>query len=299
MGTTWKVIAIAPGARSERLRRETADLLETLEAKCSHYREESEISRFNRAAAHVAVPVSAETAQLVSHGERMRETSRGAFDIRVARAVAARGFGPDALAAETQARRKTPGTITVGTDPPSLTKDDSALAVDLSAFAKGHAVDRVAALLDQHGVHHYLVEIGGELRAKGTKPDGEPWSVGVEAPNPDGRVLHLGVTLDNEAIASSGNYRLFHRQDDGRLESHLVDPRGREDQAETVFRSVSVILPEAMHADAWATTLFVLGGSEGPRLARELEIPACFLRLTNDGGVEEQMVAGFDRRVFR
>jgi thiamine biosynthesis lipoprotein len=299
MGTSWKVLALAPDTKRAHLLEEITTLLEGLEAELSHYRDDSGISRFNRAGAGVSVPVAAETAKLVLYGERMRGISGGAFDIRVARAVADRGFGPEALATGEPDRNRPTGTLTVGTDPPSLTKDESGLAIDLSAFAKGHAVDRVAALLDAEGVHDYLVEIGGELKAKGLKTGGEPWSVGIEVPSPDGHAVHLGVTLRDESIASSGNYRLFRDRDGAQRVSHLVDPRRPDAQDDPAFRSVSVILPEAMHADAWATALFVLGEVEGPRVAREHQIPACFLRLDSDGEVRERLVAGFAQRVFR
>lgn len=299
MGTSWKVMAVAPDADSDALQREIAELLENLESLFSHYREDSEVSRFNQAEAQLTVPVSTETARLVTFGEQMRRDTAGAFDIRVARTVARRGFGPEALATPDRAPHEPAGSLTVTVDPPALRKDDSSLAIDLSAFAKGHAVDRVAGLLEARGIHHYLVEIGGELKARGTKSAGQPWSVGIEVPRPGGRTLHLGVTLANQAIATSGNYRLFDKAGNGRIQSHLVDPRNPADPPATLFRSVSVLLPDAMSADAWATALFVLGETDGAALAREREIPACFLQLTDDGQVKETLVAGFAQCTFR
>lgn len=299
MGTSWKVIASAPKADATALQGEISERLEDLEKRVSHYRDDSEITRFNDAKADLVIQVSDETAMLVSFAEEMRRISGGAFDIRIARRVASRGFGPPSLAVNHSGELSPGGTITMGSDPPTLSKSDSALTIDLSAFAKGYAVDRVAALLDGRGIEDYLVEIGGELKAKGFKAEKTAWSVGVEAPNPLGSTLHLALRLNNEAVASSGNYRLFREQDNGDLQSHLVDPRSHDDPPDRGFRSVSVILPDAMSADAWATTLFVMGDAEGAQLARENQIPVCFLRLDRKGKVVERCVAGFEQSISR
>lgn len=299
MGTSWKIAVIAPHAEPEILRHDITELLEDLESKFSHYRNDSEISRFNQAPAGAAIEVSRETVMLVSFAEEMRKTSAGAFDIRIARAVARDGFGPDSLAGHAQTQPIVNGTVVVTPDPPTLTKSHPDLAIDLSAFAKGYAVDRVADLLDENDIPHYLVEIGGELKAKGVTARGRPWTVGIESPIPGGRMLHLGVSLDNMAIATSGNYRLYRKLADGGLRSHLIDPRHDEPQRQARFRSVSVMLSNAMNADAWATALFVLGETRGKLLAEQEHIPACFLRIDKNGDIVETFAAGFGQSVFQ
>ena len=297
MGTAWRVVVV--GADAPGLQSATGSLLEELEGRFSHWRRDSEISRFNRAPVGVAVPVSAETVHLVHLGEEVRKASRGAFDIRVGSVVAGRGFGPEFLAPENgeAAPLALPEeALEVRSAPPALLKSVSPLAVDLSAYAKGHAVDRLAALLEERGLRNYLVEIGGELRACGTNADREAWTIGLERPDPSRRAIHLRVELNDEAIATSGNYLRFRREQDGRIRSHLVDPRTTNGTG-AVFRGVSVIHAETVMADAWATALFVLGEGEGLRLAEREGLAACFFRLTGDGEVVRSMTPSFRRRV--
>lgn len=283
---------------------EITGLLEEIEAKLSHWRESSEVSRFNKAPAKTEVPVSRETAELVAFGEEIRRISGGAFDIRVAKEVAARGFGPSALDRIDRGEASV-SEIRVQMDPPkdpqkntaSLMKDKAGTAMDLSAYVKGYAVDRIGVLLDKKGVTNYLIEVGGELKARGINKKGKPWVVGVEVPKPHVSSLHLRVQLENEAIATSGNYRLFRNTPSGEIRSHLVDPRDHS-SSEVVFRSVSVIHQNAMAADAWATALFVLGEKEGLQLAEKRGLPVCFLRLDPNGEVVSRTTGGFDERLM-
>lgn len=299
MGTTWQVTVAAPlsaGGRDQ-LKSAIADRLEEIEAKMSHWREDSEVSRFNRSPAGEAVPVSEETARVVAFAQEVRAQSGGAFDVTVARIVAAGGFGPDALVPGVDDVLRAGGEhLRVSLDPPSLEAGDPNVAIDLSGVAKGYAVDQAAALLESAGHRDFLIEVGGELRAKGRRPGGDPWMVGIEAPDPAERRIQIRIALTDESIATSGNYRLFREGKKGDLESHLVDPRTGE-TAGKPFRSVSVIHAEAMTADAWATALFVLGEEKGLATAEELGIAVCFLKLREDGAVEEKMTAGFEARV--
>ncbi len=297
MGTTWRVVLRSAEVDAKALQTGTSALLEELESKLSHWRADSEVSRFNRAGAGVPVPVSAETARVVLFGEEMRAASGGAFDIRVAGRVAARGFGPKALVRDAPAPDAPGGSITVHLTPPSLTKSKAGLVIDLSAYAKGHAVDRIAGFLEGKNIQHYLVEVGGEIKARGANAKGKPWSAGVEAPVPERREIHLLVRLKNEAIATSGNYRIFRKEVDGSIQSHLVDPR-EGGTGEPAFRSVSVIASETMNADAWATALYVLGEVAGLQMAKERGLAVCFLRVSDGGEVEEKMTAGFRERVI-
>lgn len=276
MGTTWRVTVASDVSQAEvdALGRAAGNLIEELEARFSHWRADSEVSRLNAAGTGEQAEVSSETRELIALAEEIGEASGGAFDIRVGKEVSGRGFGPERPAG-------------------------GGAAFDLSGIAKGHAVDRVAELLDSRGHENYLVEIGGELKARGVNDRGDAWTVGVEAPDPDGRVLHLRVRLVNAAIATSGNYRLYREGKGGKIYSHIVDPRGGgKAPGQRAFRSVSVIHESAATADAWATALFVLGETEGLRKAEAVGIAACFLRLEDEGEVSESMTAGFRKRLL-
>ncbi len=149
----------------------------------------------------------------------------------------------------------------------SVQKRPPDLEIDLSAIAKGYAVDRVSELLHAAGHRDFLVEVGGELRASGERPGGGPWRVAIERPEPGARVIHAVAPLADQALATSGDYRNF-RVEAGERRSHLVDPR-RGAPISGALASVSVMHESAMWADAWATALMVLGPEAGLRLAEQ------------------------------
>jgi thiamine biosynthesis lipoprotein len=145
----------------------------------------------------------------------------------------------------------------------------------LCAIAKGYGVDRVAMVLDRQGIHDYLVEIGGELRARGTTAAGRPWQVGIERPVEGKHVLGEIVALENRAIATSGTTEDFFEQD-GRHYSHIIDPKtGRP--VEHPAMAVSVVADTTMEADASATALVVLGSERGYSLAQARGLAALFV----------------------
>ena len=162
------------------------------------------------------------------------------------------------------------------------------VALDLSAIAKGYAVDHLAALLAARGIDHYLVEVGGELRGQGCKPDGSPWWVALETPAdaPPGAALPETVlALDGLAVASSGDYRRHADYDAGRV-AHSLDPRSGMPLANGIAM-LSVVHASAMQADAWSTALGVLGVGDGLRMARQRGLAARFLQRLDDGGFRE------------
>jgi thiamine biosynthesis lipoprotein len=149
------------------------------------------------------------------------------------------------------------------------------LVVDLSGIAKGYGVDAVSRELSSMGYGDHLVEIGGELQARGQRPDGTAWRVAIEEPDAEGRAVHRVLTLSDRGMATSGDYRNYYEQDGVRI-SHTIDPRdGRP--IRHALASVTVLHPEAMYADAWATALDVLGPEAGFDLARERGMAAYFI----------------------
>jgi thiamine biosynthesis lipoprotein len=152
--------------------------------------------------------------------------------------------------------------------------------LDLSSIAKGHGVDAAANALDALGLRHYLVEVGGELRARGRRPDGLPWQAGIESP--EGRSLALNLCLRDGALATSGDYQRYfmHR---GRRHAHTLDPRTGK-TVDNGVASVSVLHGGCMQADALATALLVLGERDGMAWAQARGVAAVFL-LRGDGGI--------------
>ncbi len=134
-----------------------------------------------------------------------------------------------------------------------------------------------------------MVEIGGEVVCRGEKPDGSPWRIGVEKPEPSGRTLQMIVELRDEALATSGDYRNFFEQDGVRY-SHTINPRtGRPVQH--TLATVSVRAADCMHADALATCLLVMGPSEGYDWAEERGVAALMIERTDDGFREHATTA--------
>ena len=282
MGTTYAIKADCPyGIPAPRVER----VLGRVNRLMSTYDPDSELSEFNRHPVEEAMAVSPATVEVVAAARRVAEHTAGAFDPTVAPLVALWGFGVNAAdrppteverraAAETVDYRR----IEHRHAPPTLRKL-APVTLDLSAIAKGYAVDRLAEVLDESGCRAYLVELGGEIRAKGTAPGGGAWRVGVDAPTARG--FASTIALRGGGLATSGDYRQYREQDGVRL-SHVIDPRTgypiRHDLA-----SVTVVHEQAMYADAYATALLVMGEDEGRRFAQDNGLAALFIVRRGEG----------------
>jgi len=254
----------------------------------STYDPESEISLFNAQQGTDWVPVSSALIEVVDEAQRIAVLTGGAFDVTAGPLVDIWGFGPargkgnapEAAAIETVRKRVGYAQLEARAEPPALRKTRGDLAMDLSAIAKGYGVDRVAARLQRLGVDAYLVEIGGEVRTRGRRPDGRAWQVAVERPDRGGRAVRQVLPLTGGALATSGDYRNFFSAA-GRRYGHIIDPRsGRPVQHE--LASVTVLADDCMTADAWATALSVLGPEPGLTLAREQGLAALFVLREGD-----------------
>ena len=154
-------------------------------------------------------------------------------------------------------------------------RKNAPIVLDLNGIAKGYGVDRLAATLRDFGITSGLVGIDGEMRALGLRPDGEPWTIAIEKPDPASRMPHSMLVLQDAAVATSGDYRHWVDVGDRRL-SHTMDPR-RGAPLTTTPASVTVVARTCAEADAWATALMVLGSGEGAKLARRFGLDALFL----------------------
>ena len=283
MGTTYAVQArCADRVPAERL----ASVLAEVEQRMSTYQAESELSRFNRAPVGQPVAVSAPLYAVTAAALRLAEETGGALDPTVAPLVALWGFGANAsttlpTASAIEAARAEVGyrRLALGRSPATFTKEGP-LTLDLSSVAKGYAVDQVAETLAAAGCASYLVELGGELRVAGGRPDGRPWRIGVESPSGGEPAAVLAV--DEGAIATAGDYRQV-REIAGRRVSHVIDPRSGHPVAHGLA-SVTVVAPTALAADGYATALLVLGPEAGMRLAERLRLAVLFVMGPQEGG---------------
>jgi len=300
MGTHWSVKAVpAPDAPAPAaLDAEIRALFERLDAALSNWDPDSELSRWNRSAGREWTPLSGELYAVLRASAAVNAWSEGAFDVTVAPLVDLWGFGPAGPreappgADELAAARARVGAalLELREAPPAARKRRPDVSVDLSAIAVGHATDRVAELLEAHGIGRYLVDVGGELRAAGEGPAGGPWRIAVQRPDaPEGRAQRL-LPLAGAAVATSGDYRRFYERD-GRRYAHAIDPRTGEPVRHSLA-SVTVVAPTAAEADAAATTLLVLGPGAGLRVALARGLPALLVARA-EGGFSERMTPAF------
>jgi thiamine biosynthesis lipoprotein len=304
MGTAWSVKVVTAGSAvgtKQTVRRLTQGQLDLVNARMSHYLATSEVSRFNALSETTPFRVSPETTEVVRHALEIGAITGGALDVTVAPLVDAWGFGPrgeplDAPSeADVERLLATTGLDLLRLDPavPAISKRIPGLRIDLSAVAKGYAVDRVAEALLKAGHANYMIEIGGEIRVHGHNLAGVPWRLGIERPQVAGREIHTVVPLTDGSLATSGDYRLF-REIEGRWISHIIDPRsGRP--VEHRLASVSVVDDLCVRADAYATALLVLGPDEGMRLAEEEDLAVLFLTQGDGGQIVESSSPKFDQ----
>jgi thiamine biosynthesis lipoprotein len=285
MGTSYTVELAAPIDDAARTR--LAELVEAelaaINRAMSTYDPRSELSEFNRRQDLSWVPASPGLLEVLASASRISTASQGAFDVTVEPLVDLWGFGPhygtrrvpDDLAIERVRDSVGYQHVQIDLSAGAIRKKHSRTQIDLSAIAKGYGVDRVAMILDRQGVHDYLVEIGGELRGKGTTAAGKSWRVGIERPVEGRHDIGEIVVLENRAIATSGTTQNFFDQD-GRHYSHIIDPKTARPVGNPPI-AVSVVADTTMEADAWATALVVLGSERGHALAQARGLAALFV----------------------
>ncbi|WP_188065139.1 FAD:protein FMN transferase [Sphingobium sp. KCTC 72723] len=274
MGTSWSAQIVDPPAGcTEAIEAVLARVI----AAMSNWEAASDISRFNRTPIGQWMALPPDMMTVLRAGLDMARLSGGAFDPAIGHIVGRWGFGPASDAPDIAA----PWTA-IETDGDKARRIAD-VALDFSGIAKGFAVDAVAAELRAMGVASFLIEIGGELRGDGVKPDIQPWWVDVEAP-PGLPVPILRVALCGLSVATSGDYRRFRLEGARRL-SHSIDPALGAPIAHDVA-SVTVLHDSAMMADAWATAITVMGQQRGMALATRHGLAARLVRRDGGRGIE-------------
>lgn len=265
MGTTWSVKFVGSTASRQTLSRMIPLALDRVIAQMSPWEEHSDISRFNRRPVNEWQALPPELFKVMESARRVAQESDGAYDPTLGALIDLWGFGPSGPRAEPPmpdaiaARNHTRGwqQLDLDTSGRRMRRSGSG-SIDLCGIAKGFAVDLVAETLHAHGIHHALVEIGGELRGHGVKPDDSPWWVEIDRParTTDEPTPPMLVALHDIAIATSGCERGFaHR---AHHFSHTLDPRTGWPIANGMI-TATVLHPSCMEADAYATALMVLG----------------------------------------
>ena len=234
-----------------------ADFLQT----ASLWEKNSIISRINR---NEPVTLNKEFIDIFTTAQEISKLSDGAFDITVGNLVNAWGFGAKKGQTPTpeliDSLRRFVGYQHIMIKDNHIIKEYPEIEIDLNAIAKGYSVDLVSRWLQSKGITIFVVDIGGEVRTSGHKPDGSLWHIGIEKPTADGladRELQEVISMTNRAMATSGTYRRY-REKDGIRYSHTIDPRTGYPVSHTLL-SATVIADDCVTADALATTFMVNG----------------------------------------
>lgn len=254
------------------LKAEVEARLKEVNRQMSHYEPDSELSQFNRAPANTPFKVSPEFARVVRFSLEMFRRSQGAFDITLAPVINLWGFGEKtdqrAVPAEAELKaaiKKTGCQHLSVTAKDELVKDMPDLTINLSAVAKGFAVDEMGRVLRGRGLTNIYVSSAGEVLVLGHNSRAMNWQVGISAPVAhwnENDPMEAVVSLSNQALSTSGDYQKFFTDPQGRRLSHIIDPKTGWPVQHNVG-GVSVVASDSMTADALSTTLFVLGPEAG------------------------------------
>ena len=280
MGTTYHITLDAPLTLTKsnqlKLSKEIDGLLQVVNLRMSTYKEDSLISRFNQSTQSTWFKVPQNFLNVVKAAHNVSKSTQGAFDITVAPLVNLWGFGKAKKIKTPTPKQLLTIREQVGyqkleyqENPPAIRKKHSALEIDLSAIAKGFAVDKISDyLLEQH-YKNFMVEIGGELRVSGNSPKGGKWRIVIRNPDLNSpNIKQKVLLLSDSAVATSGNYLNYFIKDKVRY-SHILDPRTGKPKTQKAM-SVTVVHKSAMMADAYATALMVLGQKNGQQLADQI-----------------------------
>jgi thiamine biosynthesis lipoprotein len=299
MGTSFSVAVVTELVFDQQhLQAQIVATLENVEQRMSTYRHNSELSLFNHSSSTDWTPVSRELCEAVDEAIEFGDLTDGAFDITVGRLVNLWGFGPD------DSRKEPPSAEAIDAamlatgreylhadcEVPAIRKDRAKLYIDLSAYAKGLAADDIAALLDSENITNYLVEIGGDLRARGHNVSNAKWRIAIERPDQSGNTVEKIIHVHDLSVATSGDYRNFF-EFEGRRYSHTIDPRTGWSITHNLA-SVTVLGESAAFADAMATAMMVLGPEAGMALA-EREGIAVDMLLRDGRSIIEHMSTEF------
>ena len=290
MGTVFhiSVVDLPEAVSAENLSEQIEAELKAFNDKLSNWQQDSEISLFNASKNIDWIDASDELYIVLKESFYIHNLTKQTFDVTLAPLIDLWGFGwkqndtiipsDEAVVAalEYVGMNKF---LELNPNTKQIKKHIPEVSINLSAIAKGYGIDVLAALLEKNGVEEYLVEIGGDLIAKGHNGEDKPWVVGIEKPDNDGKQIEELVMISHYGMATSGDYRNYIEKD-GKRFSHIIDPVTGKPVTHNLA-SVTIFSDTAMRADALATAMMVLGVEAGMKIADKNNIAAYFL--TRDG----------------
>lgn len=289
MGSTYtiKYVFNASTPAADAVGVEVQSILDEVDRQMSTYRLDSDIARFNQSPANSCMQMPQPVLDLAQYGYELSRSSDGAFDLTLAPLLNLWGFGPQARAkhvpsaADIAKAKEQIGYQHVRVVGDQLCKDADA-QVEFNSIAAGYTVDRISERFAQLNIDSYMIEVTGELIAKGHKPDGSPWRIALEQPLGDGqRVIQRVLEIDGYGVNTSGDYRNYFEENGVRF-SHTIDPQVGAPISHRLA-SVTVVDPSALHADGLGTVLLVLGPERGLAFAEERKIAAFFVMRDSEG----------------
>lgn len=300
-GTTYHltlVMADSSPAVQDQLNKEINAEFARLDKAISNYRPDSIIEQFNALNSTEPQALGPEIAGLVNLARGVSQLSGGCYDLTIKPLFDLWGFKKDhfhmpdkdelagAMALTGMDKLISPA----GTS--QLQKQLPNLRVDLSSIGQGYSVGRMADIIERHGITNYIVEIGGELKTRGKKPDGKPFRIALEKPLPNQRKLEKVVVFGGGqpmSLMTSGTYRHYF-DDQGKRYSHILDARtGRPVEHNTV--SVAILHPDSTTADAWSTALLCMGSAEGLKVAAAQGLAVLYIDQDGEQLIEKRSPA--------
>lgn len=297
MGTSYTIQWLGDPTQLNNIQTQIDVLLESVNQQMSTYRTDSELSQFNQAKPPYTQSISAEFARVIGQSIEINHLTDGYFDISIGPLVNLWGFGPDKRPSK-QPNKALIDTVLGGVGLEAVSLNGVELSktaqryLDLSAIAKGFAVDEVAEYLQGLGYANYLVEIGGEIRAGGLKQANTPWKIAIEAPDMNERRVQKVLSIQDVAVATSGDYRNYYEVD-GAMFSHTIDPFTGYPVQHTLA-SVTVLHNSCAQADALATAMLAMGHKKAMAFAEENNLRTYFV-MRDGKNYTEYLSPAFER----
>ncbi|HEX8596391.1 MAG TPA: FAD:protein FMN transferase [Pseudomonas sp.] len=282
MGSTYSVSYVRRAGQPDGaiVQPEVEAILAQVDSQMSTWRSDSDIERFNALPAASCQSMPEPILQLVTLGEQLSVASGGRYDLTVEPLMNLWGFGPQSRAQQVPGveqlnrARELVGHEHLRIDGQRLCKD-AAVQIDLDSIAAGYAVDQISARLQNQGIHDFLVQVTGELKAVGKKPDGSAWRIALEEPRDDQQIAQRILNIDGYGVSTSGDYRNYYLRA-GHRYSHTLDALTGA-PVEHGLASVTVVHPSALMADGLSTMLLILGPERGWEYAEQHDIAAFFV----------------------
>ncbi len=295
-GTTYNIIV--ENRNGKNYTQAVDSILKDFDMTFSEYVPNSIISRIN--SNDTTVTVNDHFKFLFEESKEIWEQSGGLMDITVGPIIDALGFGPKSKtkidSALIKHLLKYVGFEKVSLRNDRLIKADTAMKIDANSIAQGYSVDIVSDFFESEGIKNYLVEIGGEVRAKGKNENGIYWRIGVDKPEEGnmvpGEKLQNIISLNNKSVTTSGNYRKFY-EENGIKYSHIINPKTGF-PVNSRLLSVSIVAKDCITADGWDTPLMVMGLENSiDFLKKHPDLDGLLIYTDDDGNYKEYMTDGF------